>query len=1138
MSNNPTISTSWNQDVHQEENIDLFDDGRLSRSVGDDWVVRIEPKKPMFNFFRSNKKISCDLIVKITDMNVAPALKINQSEPLLRLHCDGETHQIFTQEVDNGYRMHLNDLVKTFTLQFNTLAVTDILTMQTADLKTYPVQFRVGLYTDTGECVKDTGVRIGVSGSHVLVDPEVDFKYDRDAHSVKYDKTRGEKRIGVLKITNPSMLNFSPNINMDVEIAVKRDNVPLAPTDPANPVILDFSRTNTFEISRHDPKGLGFSVTNFAKASSLVMPLKIDYSIIDNPVTNPDGKVSYDISVNIHYRNVNEPDTDKTLIHDICPSLEVLKNSEVPMLQVGVVNPEDSVCYDLEDNQKIRLSQIKFQPGEGLVTPIKIKVANLATDGVDGAGIFIDNISVRPKGQPNLVIKKKHKTGNGVEGLFSLDDSGRRIFLPNTGTHDTIDIRFDGNDVYDLYQEEKNGRKYDVVVGLEVTFDYYLDENADAQILGDDFFTSDRMRKFRGVVMVPVHQLPNQEWLAIDFGTSAIVAKYGDKMLDLHGVKQDMPRPKDATSDNYEIGTPFLSSNLVLRQLGEKEVEGISQLTRDNHGNVEFGKQAIFLSPTSYEEQANSDRMIPCLKLIVGYDLLPNIDNYVNYNYQYCDANGELKRSGLMVRENEDGYEYDEPTPLANIDTIFGEVYSELLRYYIRPTIKDEMRKINRLVLTVPNTYTPRHIERIEEIVRSHLSDLNIREIQFVSESDAVACYYQRHWTSINRKIGRTDISSIKKVEHVMVYDIGAGTLDVTLFKKVYNDESKCTLIEVLGKIGISKAGNYLDSLLADLLARKFQSMRSLSDPKSITDASGMVGALELKAFIKNKLKPALSHPEREFVFEQNFEIGIKKEERVDLNNLILSQPKFRNYIKEITDDFIDNFFEFFCIPDNLKIDTVLLSGRTAKLKTIHTALEYKLKSRGSSNLQIIPISSLNEEGSEYDKSKTIVVEGAVNFADLYSGKESQVVFMTPALNANYGIIYIDIDGAERYVELLNPRDYKEVNHKGHDYKTKPISVNLGSVKEIKLVQTFSADTARDWISGNREYITVMAEVSLAAVNNRANAQLSLSVGKNGYLTLQINGQELQGLTSSKIDINSPSNARSLWPTRTQVTKK
>lgn len=1132
MSKKDKISVEWAPDLEFNETIDLQDISRSSRNIGEDWVVEIQPEKSLLNFFRSHKKIECTVIVKISDIQISPAIQVASNEPLLVLRCDGNAHNLYADRQDEGYRIEMNDVKKSFSLQFNTASIQDIIIPQMKQPVAYQIGFKVGLYNTDNSIICESKVLLNITAAHITVKPIIGFEFKKGMQELKYNVDRGVVTVGSLRISNPTTLSFAPNLNLDVETVIKKDGEPVSPTSPLNPFVLDLSTVTGVELSPENPNGLNFRLSNFPKDRTINIPMKVDYPLIGNPVGEKNGKVDYELSVNVKYSNSNEADAVKTLIHSVETPLVVTKNSELPTLSIDVTDPNNSETHLLEDKGKTMLEQIRFQPGSGLNTPIRLRFANLAAEGADGAGLYIENLAINVRPLPNTVLKKRRKEGN-VDTLFSIKSHPDRIFLPNTQSKTNVDIVFDGNAVSDLYKMADGGKRdYAVKVMVEVNFDYFLDENADAPMLGERFFMSDERRQhFKTLLVVPLYQLPNPEWLAIDFGTSAIVAQYGGKMLDLHNVKMHMPRPQDAKEDNYEVGTPFLSSNLVLRQLGEQETEGISQLTRDNQGAIDFSKQALFLSPTSYEEQANSDTVIPCLKLIVGYDLLPNMSNYDKYRYRYLDEDNQIVRNGLMLEEiGDDGEKYEEPTPLAKIDTIFGEVYSELLHYYIHPTIQGDVRRINRLVLTVPNTYTPRHLERIEEIVRRSLNDINIREIKFVSESDAVACYYQNNWASINSTTGRNNNVRLKEEENVLVYDIGAGTLDVTLFTK-YNDfKTGKTTIKVLGKLGIAKAGNYLDALIASLLAKKFPSMMNLATPDKITDASRIKGALELKTFIKNQIKPALSRDNTNFTFERNIDLGIKKEETVDLASLILNQPEFKAYIQEITEDFLTNFFAFFGISKKLKIDTVLLSGRTAKLKAIEMALNKALMYKGSSDLRIIPISELNSKDSKYDKSKTIVVEGAVNFADLYADEDSQVAFKAPALTARYGVIYRDKFGEEKYTELLDP--FKYDNEPGKSYETTPVEINLGSVLDIKLVQTFSSDTAKDWNSGNREYITVMAEVSLSSVKNRANAKLSIEVDPNGYLTLRLNGQQLQGLTSSKIDINSASNARSLWPTR------
>lgn len=1140
------FSANW-QSINITETIDLQAADRPARNIGDDWVIEIQPKNSMFNFFKSHKKINCPVSVQITDLQVAPELVLDVEQPLLTIRCDGTADHIFAGRDHEGCGITLVDLKKSFTLQFVGSTIRDVKPGPNhSDKSSYPISFKLTLSLADGSVVDTSEVKIDVEVKEISITPVVGYRYKPEMRTVRYDSKRGTETVGQLEIHNPTGLEYAPDLNLDVTVEVKRNGQHLEINDFANPISLDLTSVRGVEVDETCPNGLKFKVSEFGRSRNLVIPIKLDYTKIPNPVTDPTGQTVLDLDVKVDYCNSNSTDVVRNLLYSFSEQLKVDKNDELPTLAVVLTDPNSNLNVDLTAvdaagtegkegaagaaSNIVKLDEIRFQPGNGLRTPIPVTLCNRATEGAPGAGVYIENVKLRVRASDDTVLKLRRNNAAGVNSLFSLKGAKNRIKLPNTNSSTAIQIDFDGNDVAELYRDQGKTRNYNLSVLVDLTFDYYIDEKGYGEDVPETFFTAANCRKFSRRLRVPLYQMPNPEWLAVDFGTSAIVAQYADKMLNLHAVKDAMPRVAEARQDSYEKGTPFLSSNLVLRQVQASLIENLSQLVRDNNGAVGFDKQAVFLSPTSHEERAASDFALPCLKLIVGYDILPNISNYANYQYQYRHADGSIQRQGLYYHETDSvGDTYSEYTPLAQIDTIFGEVYAELLHYYVHPCIKQSIHRINRLVLTVPNTYTPRHLERIEGIVRASLSELNLREIKFVSESDAVACYYQRNWTDINRRLNRLD-STLDERENVLVYDIGAGTLDVTLFTKYFDASQNKTVIEVLGKIGIAKAGNYLDSLIALLLARKFPNLKNLADPAKITGASVHHGALELKSLIKNEIKPCLSQANTTYTFKKNLDLSFREEIAVDLKDVILNKPEFTGYIREITEDLLANFFDFFKIDSQLKIDTVLLSGRTAKLSAINSALRAALRQRSTDNLRIVPVSDLNDEGSMYDKCKTIVVEGAVDYVNLYADSNSHVRFVSPRLIAHYGVIYRDAAGADRYVDLLNPQDYKHVGAEAFD--TKPVELNLSSVGEIKLVQTFSSDTAADWRTGNREYITEMAEIPLSTIRDKSSVKLSIHVDASTYLTLCINGQQLQGLTSSKIDINSKSNARSLWPTR------
>ena len=1148
MSNNShkNISADWQTQVRMAETIDLLNPNRPLIPIGEDWVISITPEKNMFNFFRSAKKIDVDLKIVVANLKIDNTIVVDPNLPIVIIRSDGERHEVLDSSDTTGFSIHMNDLTKTFSMYFNPAAITDFKVPQSSNKVSYPISFDVTLRDSDGTVLRSVNVRIKISGAHVAVAPLTAFTFKADMQEVVFDPARPISEIGKLKIANPSELSFTPPIDIEVEISIKRNGETINPGSDDNPISIRIPK-NLNHVTSDDAKGLRFHISSLQSSHEVTLPVMVDYPTIGNPVLTPEGNDSFEFTANLRYSNHNTPDSVKSYILP-AKQFRVLKNSQLPTLDVNITDPMlGNAKFPCQSDSVIELQQILFRPGNGLTTSFKVILSNLASRGANGAGIYIQNPSINVALPPNATVRLRRGLTD-VNTLFRLSGStSDRIFLPNTDSSTSLNIIFDGKDVGDIFIQNGNQRNYNVVAKVSLRFDYYIDEYGAARALGDSFFSnSANAHHFSANLLIPLYQMPNPEWLAIDFGTSAIVAQYGDHMLDLHEVKKSMPRTIAEKEDTYEINSPFLSSNLVLRHVSEETIQNNSQLTRDNNSQLPFANLALFLSPTSTEEKANIDTVIPCLKLIVGYDLLPNIDNYSHYLYQYLDRNEGLVRRGLIHTATDSyGDSYQIATPLANIDTIFSEVYSELLRYYIHPAIKEQVSRINRLVLTVPNTYTPIHLQRIDKIVRSALSDVNIREIKFVSESDAVACYYLHNWATIQHTIQRNPSPSLMKSENVLVYDIGAGTLDVTLFQKSVNPIDKKIEVHVRGKLGISKAGNYLDSLIASLLAKVFPEMNVLANPREINEASRLKRAIALKNFIKNEIKPALSSKNTIFEFKRDAELGIKFDRndpnvtpdheaiRYDLRTIILNQPEFKQYIASITDDFLKNFFKFFELKD-FKIDTVLLSGRSAKLNAISDALTKALaQSCGNHEMRIIPISSLNETDSKYDKSKTIVVEGAFCYADHFDGADSQVKFHAPGLTAHYGIIYTGAHGMEQYVELLNPAVSKY--RAGISFHSVPVEIDLRSVNSVTLVQSFSSDTAADWKSGNQEYITSMAEIDITTIPNRDHAQLSIEVDENSYMTLHINGQQMQGITSMKVDINSISNARSLWPTRSKV---
>lgn len=1124
---NVNIASSEEIVGDQEVRIDLTAKERDKINIGMQWLIHVEPERNRFNFFGSRKKIDRRIKLSLDNIKVGDGLVVDKNQ-LFSVLKDGEE---FVMTPGKKVELHIIEEDTAFLIFLNPDAVLDCRNQQTPSDKCHFISFDIVLKDETDGIICDQHIDLSIVLRHIVSKPTV--KIELDKAEIMYKDHAETVLLGELVISNNNTLAYLPSIDCNCEVIVKRDGEVVSPSL----IGIDLSLADSPLINKRGVEGNRFSIRNLDSCadghsgkSEVSVPIRAHITRIGNPVDASDGKAVFEFNTILKYNNSNEPGNVKQLNVPIT-TFSLLRNAQQPSLRITVEDPLAHSITDLTEQRDVRLQRAYFLPGSGLQLSVPITLSNLATEGRTGAGVVIRNIDYTVEYSRGAEVKYATSRDNAKTAFVINMPS--EIMLPNHGdSEERLNLVFSGDKIKDLYIPGRK-KNYEVDVKIILTFDYCLDEKGICDIKPNYFDENKRSHKM--VITLPVYQQPNPEWLAIDFGTSAIVSQYGNTMLDLH--KQKNILFNDPDNDTYEIDTPFLSSNLIFR---ESKSNGISHMAIDNDDSSEeaFRSMALCLSPDSELERANIRRVIPCLKLIVGYDLLPNIENYSNFTYSYKSTEGDVleKQSLVMSELDDDGVETPVYTPLARVDNIFGEVYKQLFAFFISKSITSGARRINQLVLTVPNTYTPLHMQRIREIVLSSLRNLNIRTIRFVSESDAVACYYQHNWLDLNKSIGRENNKWLKRKENVLVYDMGAGTLDVTLFTKetIYDR----TVIRILGKIGIAKAGNYLDALIADLLADWKPELANFANPENITDADRIKAAFSLKAKIKNEIKPALSDNKDEIPIKKDLSLAIKQDMTLDKNKDILETEKFQQYLKEVTDDFLSNFFSFFRNSDdeNIKIDTVLLSGRSAKLKAIKERLDKALSRWAAEDMKIIDLSSHTEEGSKFDRAKTVVVEGAINYASLFGSEDSSVSFISPNLVASYGVIYRGLHGENKYCELLNPRSdkpVKVVKNEGMNigiYEGKIHTLDLSSTSELILVQTFSADTEKDWQDGNHEYITPMVEINASALTNRRKVTLQLIVDGNNTMSMLVNGMQRDGISTSKIDINSKSNKFSLWP--------
>ena len=128
------------------------------------------------------------------------------------------------------------------------------------------------------------------------------------------------------------------------------------------------------------------------------------------------------------------------------------------------------------------------------------------------------------------------------------------------------------------------------------------------------------------------------------------------------------------------------------------------------------------------------------------------------------------------------------------------------------PLTKQENRTISKLVVTVPNTYRPSDTKKVIDTAKKTFEWLRDDEnILVLSESEAAICYYYTNRNTLLPPASLKEHESLFRGAggHKIVYDMGAGTLDISYCKVT------ATEIDIIGNIGCYYAGNILDYAFA-----------------------------------------------------------------------------------------------------------------------------------------------------------------------------------------------------------------------------------------------------------------------------------------------------------------------------------
>jgi hypothetical protein len=510
-------------------------------------------------------------------------------------------------------------------------------------------------------------------------------------------------------------------------------------------------------------------------------------------------------------------------------------------------------------------------------------------------------------------------------------------------------------------------------------------------------------------------------------------------------------------------------------------------------------------------------RQLPFLKLLVGNEMLPQKDDYQSFSYSIVNPNG-----GLTTVTAQQAYINNREKSLAVIDNVFRESYEALLSYFIIPEVQN-INLINRLVLTYPNTYTPRHLKTLRAIVNRAIP--SVRELEFVSESDAVAAYYLENWTNYH-EVG----TNPNENETILVFDMGAGTLDLSLINKTVDKLGVLTM-EVLAKIGTCKAGNYLDFVLAEIVCDLIgeDSKGGMALASTIRAADDKIGKerSRLKDYVKNELKPMLKSANNEKTM--NFESQNGEHYRKFTIGQVLSDNRFKEFLLNVTKDIVKQLSNFVGI-NHPQINTVLMSGRSSLLESLRDNLHEAVNSfnNGDCNVSFIRLDEPQNGRSDVSRQKIAVTEGAMAImARNYRSEISKRRIISKRIYASFGVAYKDL-GAWHYIELLN---YLNIPANLDDeYNGPRVPLNgLTNIPVLTVVQSYLDAMSTEQALNNDDW-DYIAEMERIPLDGNPEKSLMMKVNRDNNVILYIGQNRTRGQAPKCDDLTSEAIKRSVWP--------
>lgn len=438
---------------------------------------------------------------------------------------------------------------------------------------------------------------------------------------------------------------------------------------------------------------------------------------------------------------------------------------------------------------------VKFRSGgPGTRNLLTLRIGNSAAVGRGEVAARVRTVVWCPQVETDIVMAAG-SVHDDMLGVYAHGESRllQEVRVGAGGDPQALDVRIDHSLIEKIQSAVIPPEKFEARVILDIT-------------VTDDEGRAVKRPALNFVIPLGLEQRPGRNWLCIDFGTSAIAAALGTasgvRPIPLQDLK---PRGGQSLAEydpfNSERGDPYLLPSLVICDADRRaKTDLISRPGFPAYYSPELSftpgePDFVGLPATETQIRLHPERIVYSLKSWLA------------------KAPGSIPmKSGIAYKENGRLV----PRQSLPLEKMVESGFAALAEGYLLVTPEYHA---DRIVLCHPNTFTQRHVKLLRDIAHSALGKakphgfgIPLQErIRLISESDAVAYYYCMEQMS-NRPRGGSEL--------ILVYDFGAGTLDLSLIRVTWEKEQFATPVgwDVLGRIGVPVAGNYLDELLARMV--------------------------------------------------------------------------------------------------------------------------------------------------------------------------------------------------------------------------------------------------------------------------------------------------------------------------------